>query len=212
MGAGSLAYIFSTPPVRTPGTPAALQDFLARYDFDRDAPKIYATDAVFTESAMALMSPPDAADPRLAAFAKRGGKLLIYHGASDPVFSVNDTTRWVERLQHNLGPQAAGAVARVFVVPAMGHCQGGPATDRFEALAALISWVEGGLPPERIAAGTNPANQELPPAWSAQRARPLCAWPQVARYAGGDVEPGTPVEQLQGEPRGHTQQLWRRRG
>ena len=188
MGAGSLAYVFSTPPVRTPGTPAALLDYLARYDFDRDAAKIYATDAMFTESAMAVMSPPDAADPRLAAFAKRGGKLLIYHGASDPVFSINDTTQWVERLQRNLGPQAAGAVARVFVVPAMGHCQGGPATDQFDALGALMSWVEDGKPPERIDARTNPANKELSAAWSAQRARPLCPWPQVARYAGGDVE------------------------
>jgi feruloyl esterase len=188
IGAGSLAYVFSTPPVRTPGTPAALLDYLARFDFDRDAPKIFAVDTLFTESAMALMSPPDAADPRLAAFAKRGGKLLIYHGASDPVFSVNDTTNWVERLQHNLGPQAAGAVARVFVVPAMGHCQGGPATDQFDALAALVSWVEEGKPPERIEARTHPANKELPAAWSAQRARPLCPWPQVARYGGGDVE------------------------
>ena len=188
MGAGSLAYVFSTPPVRAPGTPAALVDYLARYDFDRDAPKIYATDAAFTESAMAVMSPPDAADPRLTAFAKRGGKLLVYHGASDPVFSVNDTTQWVERLQHNLGLQAAGAVARVFVVPGMGHCQGGPATDQFDALGALMSWVEQGKPPERMDARTQPANKELPAVWSAQRARPLCPWPQVARYAGGDVE------------------------
>ena len=188
MGAGSLAYVFSTPPVRAPGTPAALLDYLARYDFDRDASKIYATDALFTDSAMALMSPPDGADPRLTAFAKRGGKMLIYHGASDPVFSVNDTTQWVERLQHNLGPQAAGAVARVFVVPAMGHCQGGPATDQFDALGALVSWVEDGKPPERIDARTHPANKELPAAWAPQRARPLCPWPQVARYAGGDVE------------------------
>jgi pimeloyl-ACP methyl ester carboxylesterase len=188
LGAGSLAYVFSTPPVRAPGTPAGLLDYLARFDFDRDAPKIFANDALFTESAVSLMSPADADDPHLTAFAQRGGKMLVYHGASDPVFSVNDSTRWVERLQHNLGPQAAGAVARVFVVPGMGHCQGGPATDQFDALGALVSWVEGGKPPERIEARTHPANKELPAAWSAQRARPLCPWPQVARYAGGDVE------------------------
>ena len=188
LGAGSLAYTFSTPPVRTPGTPAALLDYLARFDFDRDAPKIFVTDAVFTESAMAVMSPPDAANPRLTAFAKRGGKMLIYHGASDPVFSVNDTTAWAERLQHNLGPLAAGAVARVFVVPGMGHCQGGPATDQFDALGALVAWVEGGKAPDRLDARVNPANQELPAAWSAVRGRPLCPWPQAARYAGGDVE------------------------
>ena len=188
LGAGSLAYLFSTPPSRPTGTPAALADYLARFDFDRDAPRIFATDASFQESAMAVMSPPDAANPTLAAFAKRGGKMIIYHGSSDPVFSVNDTLAWAERLQHNLNPQAAGAVARVFPVPGMGHCQGGPATDQFDALGALVAWVEEGKAPDRIEARVNPANQELPTRWTAQRSRPLCPWPQVARYAGGPVE------------------------
>ncbi len=188
MGAGSLAYVFSTPPARPPGAPAALVDYLARFDFDVDAPKIYAVDAVFKESAMAMMSPPNAANPTLAAFAKRGGKMLIYHGSSDPVFSVNDTLQWAERLQHNLGPAGAGNVARVFAVPGMGHCQGGPATDQFDALGALVAWVEDGKAPDRIDARVNPANKDLPANWSPQRARPLCPWPQVMRYAGGNVE------------------------
>ena len=216
MGAASLSYVFSTPPAKPAGTPAALVDYLARFDFDRDAPRIAATDALFKESAIGLMSPPDAANPTLAAFAKRGGKMIVYHGNSDPVFSVNDTLAWAERLQHNLGPQAAGAVARVFPVPGMGHCQGGPATDQFDGLGALVAWVEQGQAPGRIEARTHsgnvgggvgggvagsgagpssgtaragvPANRELPAGWSAQRSRPLCPWPQVARYAGGDVE------------------------
>ena len=209
LGAGSLAYVFSTPPAKPAGTPAALVDYLARFDFDRDAPRIDASDALFKESAVAVMSPPDAANPTLAAFAQRGGKMIVYHGSSDPVFSVNDTLAWVERLQHNLGPQAASAVARVFAVPGMGHCQGGPATDQFDGLGALVAWVEEGRAPDRIEARTNsgsgtvalsgaaapgtaapgaPANRELPAGWSAQRSRPLCPWPQVARYAGGDVE------------------------
>ncbi len=188
MGAGSLSYIFSTPPSRPAGSPAALVDYLARFDFDRDAPRIYATDEVFKESAMAVMSPPDATNPTLAGFAKRGGKMIIYHGSSDPVFSVNDTLAWAERLQHNLGPQGAGAVARVFPVPSMGHCQGGPATDQFDALGALVAWVEDGKAPDRIDATVSPANKELPTGWTAQRSRPLCPWPQVARYAGGPPE------------------------
>jgi len=188
MGAGSLAYIFSTPPVVVNGTPKALVDYLAGFDFDRDAPKIFATDATFPESAMAVMSPPDVANPMLKDFAKRGGKMLIYHGSSDPVFSVNDTQRWVERLQHNLGATAANSVARVFAVPGMGHCQGGPATDQFDALGALVNWVEKGQAPERIDAQVNPANKELPAGWSPTRSRPLCPHPQVMRYAGGDVE------------------------
>ncbi len=188
MGAGSLAYIFTTPPTLVPGTPAALVDFLARFDFDRDAPRIFGTNSQFTESPMALMSPPDAANPMLTTFARRGGKMIVYHGSSDPVFSVNDTLRWADRLQHNLGLAGANSVARVFPVPGMGHCQGGPATDQFDALGALVDWVEGGKAPERLVASINPANKELPPTWAKTRSRPLCAHPQVMRYAGGDVE------------------------
>jgi feruloyl esterase len=188
MGAGSLAYIFTTPPSRPVGTPVALVDYLARFDFDRDAPKIFATSPQYPESAMAVMSPPDADNPMLSDFARRGGKLIVYHGNSDPVFSVNDTLRWADRLQHNLGLAGANGVARVFAVPGMGHCQGGPATDQFDALGALVDWVETGKAPDRIDARINPANREVPASWAKTRSRPLCPHPQVMRYAGGDVE------------------------
>jgi feruloyl esterase len=188
LGAGSLAYVFSTPPSRIAGTPAALVDYLTRFDFDRDAPRIDATSPQYPESPMALMSPPDGDNPMLSALARRGGKMIVYHGSSDPVFSVNDTLRWAERLQHNLGAAGAGAVARVFAVPGMGHCQGGPATDQFDALGALVDWVEAGKAPDRIEARINPANREVPASWAKSRSRPLCPHPQVMRYAGGDVE------------------------
>jgi feruloyl esterase len=188
LGAGSLAYVFTTPPSRIAGTPAALVDFLARFDFDRDAPRIDATSPQYPESPMALMSPPDADNPMLSALARRGGRMIVYHGSSDPVFSVNDTLRWAERLQHNLGAAGAGAVARVFAVPGMGHCQGGPATDQFDALGALVDWVEAGKAPDRIDARINPANREVPANWARSRSRPLCPHPQVMRYAGGDIE------------------------
>jgi feruloyl esterase len=170
------------------GAPADLVDYLARFDFDRDAPRIAATDAQFPESAMAVMTPPDADNPMLADFARKGGKLIVLHGVADPVFSVNDTLRWAERLQANLGQAKAGQVARVFAVPGMGHCQGGPATDQIDALGALVDWVEKGQAPDQLVARVNPANKELPAAWSAQRSRPLCPHPQLVRYAGGDVE------------------------
>ena len=158
------------------------------WKFNRDAAGTYAPDSLLPASAMALMSPTEAADPTLAALAKRGGKMIVYHGSSDPVFSVNDTLAWAERLQHKLGPQGAGAVARVFPVPGMGHCAEGPATDEFDALGALVAWVEEGKAPVRIDARVRPGNRELPATWSKQRSRPLCPWPQVARYAGGDAE------------------------
>ena len=188
MGAGSLSHIFTTPPTPVRGTPGDLLDYLARFDFDRDAPKIFASDALYTESAMAFMTPPDADHPLLTDFARRGGKLLVLHGVSDPVFSVNDTLRWADRLQANLGLAKASQVARVFPVPGMGHCQGGPATDQVDALEALVNWVEKGQAPDRLVAKVNPANKELPASWSPQRSRPLCPHPQVLRYAGGDVE------------------------
>ena len=191
MGAGSLAYVFTTPPTPVRGAPADLLAYLAQFDVDRDAPRIDATNAQFPASAMALMTPPDVDNPLLADLARHGGKLLVLHGASDPVFSLNDTLHWADRLQSNLGLARANQVARVFSVPGMGHCQGGPATDQIDALGALVDWVEKGQAPDRLVARVNPANRELPPSWSAQRSRPLCPHPQVMRYAGGDVEAAT---------------------
>ena len=187
MGAGSLAYIFTTPPTPAQGSPGALVDFLAGYDFDRDAPKIFATGGAFNESAMGFMTPPDAADPQLADWRKRGGKLLVYHGVSDPVFSVNDTIAWADKLTRNAGGNAGGFM-RLFPVPGMTHCAGGPATEQFDGLGALIDWVEQGKAPDRIVARVNAKSPDLPAAWSKTRSRPLCPWPQVARYAGGDTE------------------------
>ena len=187
MGAGSLSYIFTTPPTKTAGTPDELLKFLTNFDFDRDAPRIHARDATFGESAMQFMAPPDVDDPKLAAFRARGGKLIVYHGHSDGVFSFNDTERWFAKLQANAGSEGA-AFSRLYGVPGMAHCSGGPATEQFDALGALVDWVEKGQVPAALVAGVNPANRDVPPQWSKSRTRPLCPWPQVARYTGGDIE------------------------
>jgi hypothetical protein len=187
MGAGSLATIFTTPPTKMAGDPKTLVDFLAHFDFDKDAAKIFITDATFKESAMEFMTPTDVAAPKMAAFKARGGKMIIYHGQSDGVFSVNDTIQWYEDLTKNNGSDA-GAFARLFVVPGMNHCSGGPATDEFNALSSLMNWVEAGQAPDQIIASVNPANPELPADWAKTRTRPLCVWPKIAKYKDGDKE------------------------
>jgi feruloyl esterase len=76
----------------------------------------------------------------------------------------------------------------------MNHCSGGPATDQFDLLGALVRWVEDGRAPERVIATARGAgngggvNPEVPASWSPARTRPLCPYPRVAVYKGGDVE------------------------
>ncbi len=185
----ALAHIFSVPPVAT-----ALSDTLnyaLNFNVDTDAPKIFATSSIYTESAMSLMTPPDPTN--LDAMRKRGAKMIVVHGAADGVFSIDDTADWYTSLNQRLSGRAAEAV-RFFRVPGMGHSRGGPATDQYDALSALVDWVERGVAPDRIVAaarGTGNAggaNTDVPSTWSASRTRPLCPYPLVARYKGGDAE------------------------
>lgn len=185
--AGAVAFIFSTPPLAD--RPQGLL-FALGFDMDRDAPRIAATDGVFRESALSFMTPPDAAN--LSALRERGGRMIVYHGTSDPVFSSDDTAAWYERVQAANGGDAS-SFARYFPVPGMNHCAGGPATDQFDMLGALVDWVEQGKAPASITAsargvGSPVPNAEVPANWSPQRTRPLCPYPQVARYTGGDTE------------------------
>ncbi|WP_218510314.1 tannase/feruloyl esterase family alpha/beta hydrolase [Variovorax sp. dw_308] len=184
---GAVQFIFATPPmVDRPGGMA----FTLGFDMDRDLPRIEATDPVYRTSSLAFMTPPDAAN--LSALRNRGGKMMVYHGTSDPVFSSDDTAAWYERVQAANGGDAA-SFARYFPVPGMNHCAGGPSTDQFEMLSALVAWVEQGQAPASVTAaargpGASVVNAEVPANWSARRTRPLCPYPQVARYQGGDVE------------------------
>lgn len=187
MGAGSLSYIFTTPPTETAGRPDALLAFLKSFDFDKDAPKIFAAAGPFKMSAMAFMTPPDVANPQLKKLRAKGHKLIVYHGQSDGVFSVNDTIAWYEHLAKNSGGSAAG-FARLYTVPGMNHCSGGPATDSFDMLTAMTDWVEKHKAPDHLIATVSAANKEVPASWSKTRSRPLCNWPQIAKYKSGDME------------------------
>ena len=188
LGAGSLAQIFTTPPVRVAGTPADLLAYLRGFDFDRDAPKILATTREYPVSAMDFMAPTDWRQPKLAELKAEGGKLIVYHGASDGAFSLQATIDWFDKLRAN-NRGDVGALARFYPVPGMTHCGGGPSTDRFDLFTPLVDWVEHGKAPTAVTASARADNRERPQGWSPTRSRPLCDWPKVARYRGtGDLE------------------------
>ena len=180
--------IFMSPPRNIAG--------LSVIDTDEAYKAIFATVAPFTESADSVVTPPGKENPvNLAGLRSRGAKMLMYHGVGDAIFSANDTAAWWDRLNAAQGGRAAD-FARYFPVPGMAHCTaGGPATDQFDALGALVNWVEKGQAPSQITASARGAgnaagaNADLPNDWSPSRTRPLCPYPQVARYNGsGDME------------------------
>jgi feruloyl esterase len=183
MGSSSLAQIFTTPPTEVEGSPDVLEQYLLDFDFDTDAAAIYETAEGFEESAMEFMTPPGADNPELAHFRDAGGKLLVFHGVSDPVFSVNDTTEWYRMLDANNG-DAAEKFAMFYRIPGMPHGAQSPATDRFDIFSALVDWVENGSAPEAVIAEVSGENEAL--ADMAGASRKLCPYPSVARYTGDD--------------------------
>lgn len=192
----AVGFVFQTPPATTteldPTSAASMLNFALNFNMDVDAPKIFATSGVYTESAMSFMTPPNPTD--LATLRNRGAKMIVFQGTADGVFSPDDTKAWYDGLGTANGGDATN-FARFYRVPGMNHSRNGIATDQFDALTALVNWVEKGQAPDRIVAqarGTGNlggVNSELPSSWSAARTRPLCPYPKVARYKGtGDVE------------------------
>lgn len=190
--AGAVAFIFTSPPPTVAAFTASTGlQYALNFSLDTDYPKMFATDGTYTESSWSFMTPPD--ETNLATLRNRGAKLMVYHGVADGVFSPVDTAQWMDKLQ-TANSGNANSFARLFMVPGMNHCSGGPATDQFDMLAPLVNWVEKGQAPDSVVAnvrgtGANVVNTELPTSWAANRSRPLCVYPKVARYNGsGDVE------------------------
>ncbi|MDM0046236.1 DUF6351 family protein [Variovorax dokdonensis] len=145
------------------------------FNFDTDPARMQAFSAIYDTYR----------DDRLSAFKGRGGKLLFIHGMSDPIFSADEVVEYYERLAaNNGGIDATRSFARTFLVPGMTHCSGGPATDNFDSLQAMVDWVERGVAPDVIAAKASASNAYFP-----NRTRPLCPYPTFARYKGsGSIE------------------------
>jgi Tannase and feruloyl esterase len=185
LDSGAVGIIFGTPPANTAtfNGPA----FALGGNIDDMVASINATSGIYTESGMSFATPPNPTN--LSRLKNRGAKMMVYHGVSDPIFSVDDTAAWYDGLQAANGGNA-GNFARFYRVPGMGHCSGGPSTDQFDMLSALVAWVEQGTAPDSVVAtargpgNAGGLNAEVPAGWAANRTRPLCPYPKVTRYKG----------------------------
>jgi feruloyl esterase len=121
----------------------------------------------------------NALDPNLEPFISHGGKLIQYHGWSDPQIAPAGTTQYYDRVMEAVGDRdKVYRSYRLFMAPGMGHCRGGEGPNTFDMLTALERWVEAGMAPEQITASITRPTAML------DRSRPLCPYPQVAVYKG----------------------------
>lgn len=189
LDSGGVGIIWGVPP-ENPATfngPA----YALGLDIDAAIARVNATNATYAESAMSFMTPPNPTD--LATLKNRGAKMMVYHGVSDSIFSVDDTKAWYDGLRTANGGDASN-FARFYRVPGMNHCAGGPSTDQFDMLSSLVAWVEQGTAPDKVIAGARGAgnaggvNADVPAGWAANRTRPLCPYPKVARYVSGSID------------------------
>jgi feruloyl esterase len=117
-------------------------------------------------------------DTDLKPFKARKGKLVTYHGWADSDVPPEDGVRYYEAVEGAMGgPAQTTDFFRLFMVPGMGHCGGGPGPNIFDALGALDQWVEHGKAPETIVASHVAKGVT-------DRTRPLCPYPQIAKWKG----------------------------
>ncbi len=133
------------------------------------------------EALSAVQPLVDSMSTNLTTFAAHGGKLIFYHGDSDPWFSPLDTFGYFKDMAAaNGGLDAVSKWSQFYLVPGMAHCGGGPGLDEFDLLGAMVDWVEKGIAPSSVLA----TGKAFP-----GRSRPLCPYPKHAHYRGqGDPE------------------------
>ena len=154
---GTMRYLVHVPP-------KADYDYLG-FDFEHDAAMLD------TWGGKA-----NAKNTDLSEFRGRGGKLLMTYGWADPILQPLMGVNYYEEAVKKNGPRTP-EFFRLFMVPGMTHCAGGIGTDRFDPMTAIINWVERNKAPESLAASHAVGNQVT-------RTRPLCPYPEVARYSG----------------------------
>jgi feruloyl esterase len=157
LGEGVLRYLVFDPP-----RPA--YDFRT-FDFDRDVGQLERWGKL-----------ANANDPDLAKFRARGGKLVMTYGWADAILQPLMGVSYYERATAVNGPKTTDFF-RLFMVPGMAHCAGGVGPDQNDAVTAVIDWVETGAAPDSLIASKIVDGRVV-------RSRPLCPYPQVARYKG----------------------------
>lgn len=123
----------------------------------------------------------DVTNPDLSPFKARNGKLILWHGWSDPALTALGSIEYYEQVE-TLDPDVRDYF-RMFLVPGMLHCGGGPGPSQVDWTALIVDWVENGTPPQWVVASALDKNGQV------LRTRPLCAYPQRAFYLGeGDTD------------------------
>jgi feruloyl esterase len=138
------------------------------FDFDADIERSEGADNIVM----------NATDPNLKPFVAHNGKLLIYQGWADTNVPAPNTIKYYRSVTDTLGGSSKTmSNVRLFLAPGMGHCRGGDGPNEFDKVTALEQWVEQGKAPERLIA-SHRADGKV------NRTRPLCPYPQVAKYKG----------------------------
>jgi feruloyl esterase len=192
LGAGAIPMVFMTPPDVTPvAGPNGQEAYVFSFNFDRNGNRIFARAPGYWQSSMEFMA---GVQTDLSAFKRRGGKLIITDSVNDGIFSGVDVVDWYRSMDRVMN--GAADFARLFLVPNMAHCGGGPATNSFaaNALDAITAWVEQGVAPERIVAANLDTNPPFPAGgifdprvavnFPTGGTRPLCPYPKQSRYQG----------------------------
>src|SRR5437867_9577372 len=139
-----------------------------KFDLDKDLPIVDKAESYV-----------DAVNPDLSKFKSRGGKLLLTHGWADTGITPETTTWYYDSVLDKMGKNQSNWM-RLFMVPGMGHCGGGPGVNTFDSIGTLEKWVEKSIAPDQM---TGVGAQGL--------SRPLCPYPQYAEYKGtGDLKDG----------------------